>query len=430
MLTPTQASIFEATVLLSTAAALALAAWSVRSRPHPDSRPDSRPCPLSSVSRAFLAHPLTQFALVCLVIGSNQILFGAYVLRAHQGSSAFISRFIGPGWFAIDHHSALVRFVASHCGDGRWLAPSVLRVQAFLELPFTIFAYLAVARMLGSGLYRRLTSLPALYLTSISWTVTFSLVELSLPNPYTTDDVVLRAIAMIVVPLYVHRISRMPARSEEDGPSGVLGLLAFLAGAGALSYVVLALYDAFLLYNLAHLSRYAGGMVVASLIASLAAIAAPRVDAWLARSRSADARPSPAIDACVSSLQVFTLLFFVPSLALRYRAFVPSSVSCGLLVVGVAFFAGHGKVVKRILDQDRGALGSFVALVVGCGAALGAGIFAAVLAYGTAQHAAVPELVLARVALSFLAASIVTFRAVEIAVCWTRHEAKAQADQA
>lgn len=421
MLTPALASVFEATVLLSTAAALGLGFWSVRPRSMGHSKGVPGP----------FAHPLVQFGIVCFVIWLNQLLFGAYVVRAHHGSPAFIARFIGGGWFAIDAQSPFVQFIAAHAGDGRWLSPSVLRVQAFLELPFTLFAYLSVARMLGSDLYRRLTSLPALFLASISWTVTFSLVELSLPNPYTNDDVILRAIAMIVVPLYIARISRTPsARTVDDGPTGVLGLLAFLAGAGAISYVVLALYDAFLLYNLAHFSRYAGGIVVATAIAALASVAAPRVDALLAKSRGALAEPSPAVDACVSSLRIFTLLFFVPSLALRYRGHMPSSVLCGLVVVGIALLAGIGRVVRRILEDDSRAFGTFVTLGVSGGAALAAGTWAAWLALASSGYTAMPELLLAKVALSFLVASIVTFRAVEIAVCWTRHEAKAQADEA
>ena len=62
--------------------------------------------------------------------------------------------------------------------------------------------------------------------------------------------------------------------------------------------------------------------------------------------------------------------------------------------------------------------------------ALVAGGWAAHLALATANHGAIAELVLARVALSFLAVTIVAFRAVEIFVCWPEHETKAQADEA
>ena len=436
MLTPTLAKVFEATVLFSTASSLALGGWLLSRR-----APTSHPHPPSSVSRLglglglarvarVLAHPLSQFSLVCLLLWLNQILFSAYILRAHHGSAAFIARYIGHGWFAIDSHGSLVRFVAAHAGDGTWLSPTLLRVQAFLELPFTLFAYLAVARLLGSDLYRKLTSLPVLFLTSISWSLTFSLVELSLPNPYTTDDIVLRALSTLLVPVYASRIAKASLPARDDGPKGLLGLLSFLAGAGAIAYVVLAVYDAFLLYNLAHLGHYANGIAAAMLVAGAASAVGPRVDDWLAKARRESAS-SPAIDVCVSSLRAFTLFFFVPSLAIRYRGHMDYAALSGMLLVGLSLAVGAGAAVRRTLAKDEGALGSLVTLVLAGGAAGIAGGWAAWAAYLAAPHASgTPELVLARVALSFLVASIVTFRAVEIAVCWARHEAKAPVDEA
>ena len=82
--------------------------------------------------------------------------------------------------------------MAQRVGDGRWLAPSVLRVQAFLELPFTMFAYLAVARLLGRRLHASLRRLPVLFVVGVSFSVTFSIIELALPNPSTRDDLALR----------------------------------------------------------------------------------------------------------------------------------------------------------------------------------------------------------------------------------------------
>lgn len=433
MLTPTLAKAFEATVFFSTAASLALGGW-LLSRPrvstsHPHPHPLTSVSRRSSVARA-LAHPLTQFSLVCLLLWLNQILFSAYVVRVHHGNPAFIARYIGQGWFAIDSHNALVRFVVAHSGDGHWLSPTLLRVQAFLELPFTLFAYLAVARLLGSDLYRKLTSVPALFLTSISWSLTFSIVELSLPNPYTTDDIVLRALSTLIVPVYVSRVAKASQPARSDGPRGLLGLLSFLAGAGAIAYVVLAVYDAFLLYNLAHLGKYERGIVAAMLVAGAASAVGPRVDAWLAKPMKESA-PSPAIDVCVSSLTTFTLFFFAPSLAIRYRGHMDYAVLSGMLLVGFSLAVGAGGAVRRVLAKDEGALGSLVTLVLSGGLAAIAGAWAAWAVFLAAPHAAgTPELVLARVALTFLVASIVVFRAVEIAVCWARHEAKAPADEA
>ena len=413
---------FDATVLLSTAAALTIGA-SLASGARQTASPSRVASGLCSSSLFF--HPLTQWLLVCAVIYVNQVLFGAFILCAHGGSTAFIARYIGPGWFAIGTQDPLVTFAARHVGDGRWLSPTLLRVQAFLELPFTIFAYLAVARLLGRRLYATLCKLPILVLASVSFSVAFSLVELSLPNPFTNDDLVLRAIACVLTPMYIAWIARLEARRSpprlSDGPSGVLGLLAFLAGAGAISYIVLALYDALLLYNLAHFPRYASGIVQALVVAAAAAFAAPRVDALVWRSTG----PSPGIDLCVSALRAFTILFFVPSLSLRYWGGHPSAVMCGLLVVLLGLVVGTAGALRR----SQAGPGAIVRLGLAGASALVTGGWAAHLAMATAGRG-LPELLLARLALSFLVAAIVTFRAVEIFVCWVQHETKAQADEA
>jgi hypothetical protein len=423
------ATAFEATVLLSTLAALTLgtrlAQVSETSQPASPSRFHFR------FHFHHLFSPLPQFLLVCAVVYLNQILFGAFILRAHGGSTAFIAQYIPGDWFAIGRHDPLVVFTASHVGDGRWLSPTLLRVQAFLELPFTMFAYLAVARLLGRRLYATLCHPVLLALTALSFSVTFSLVELSLPNPYTHDDLVLRAIACVATPMYIAWISRAARRAavpaETSGPSGVLGLLAFLAGAGAISYVVLALYDAFLLYNLAYLPRYMPGLVIALVIAAVASFAAPRVDAAVARLTGARV-PSLGIAAAVSALRTFTVLFFVPSLSLRYWGAHSTAAICGAGVVLVALVAGTVGALRR---AEAGA-GAVLRVLFAGGIALGLGGWAAQVAMTTGGHhiPQMPELLLARMALSFLAVAITSFRAVEIALCWAAHETKATADQA
>lgn len=423
---------FEGTVLLSTAAALAVGiAHAARApRPAATAGPASPPAaPASSASRlgSLLLHPLAQLLLVCALVYVNQVLFGAFILRAHGGSTAFIARYIPGEWFAIGRHDPVVLFAARHVGDAQWLSPTLLRVQAFLELPFTMFAYLAVARLLGRRLYTRLCRPHVLALASLSFSVTFSLVELWLPNPYTSDDLALRAAACLLVPVYIAWIARAEARrvpaAVATGPAGVLGLLSFLAGAGAIAYVVLALYDAFLLYNLAHLPRYASGIAASLLIAVAASFAAPRADAFLARSARA---PSPGIDLCVSALRAFTLLFFVPSLSLRYWGHHPTAVASGLLLVLLGSTAG----ARAALRRARPTFGGVVRLGLASGAAVLAGGWAAYLALVSAGGGGMPELLLARVALSFLVVAIVTLRAVEIALCWAAHETKAPADEA
>src|SRR4051794_30770662 len=169
MYTPALASTFEAVVVVSTASAIALSARVLRS-PIPTARKAGR--------LGLLFHPLAQLLFVCALVLANQIFCHAYILRAHGGDPSFVTRYLGPGWFAIAGGSSIVRFVAAHVGDAKWLSPTVLRVQAFLELPFTIFAYLSVARMLGQDVQRRLVRPALLVLASISFSITFSLVEM------------------------------------------------------------------------------------------------------------------------------------------------------------------------------------------------------------------------------------------------------------
>jgi hypothetical protein len=440
------ASAFEGTVLLSTAAALGIGAhlaWSALSPTSMRGAPTVASSGASSRERsarrslAVLAlHPLAQFLLVCALVYVNQVLFGAFILRAHGGSTSFIAQYIPGEWFAIGRHDPFVALAARHVGDGRWLSPTLLRVQAFLELPFTMYAYLAIARLLGRRFYATLCKPRVLALAALSFSFTFSLVEVSLPNPYTTDDLVLRAVACLVSPMYIAWISRReerqvpspslspPSSDASGGPTGVLGLLAFLAGAGAISYVVLALYDAFLLYNLAHLSRYASGLVLSLPIAIAASFAAPRVDAVVARATGA-LGASPALDLCVSALRTFTVLFFVPSLSLRYWGAHPTAVVCGLLVVALAAIGATASALRR----SRTTAGGLLRLGLAAAVALVLGGWAAHAVLATAGHG-MPELLLARLALSFLAVAITSFRAVEIALCWPSHETKAAADQA
>jgi hypothetical protein len=205
----------------------------------------------------------------------------------------------------------------------------------------------------------------------------------------------------------------------------MFGLLAFLAGAGAIAYVVLALYDSFLLYNLAHLPRYGSGLVMAVGLSVAASIAAPGVDAALVRALGPRA-PSPGIDLSVSALRAFTLLFFVPSLALRYWGGHASAVLCGMLVVAVGFFAGVASMLRRLQPSPMAVL----RLLVATGAALVAAGWATKAAIASSPPNGLPELVLARGALSLLVVAIVVLRGVEIALCWASHETKAPADEA
>jgi hypothetical protein len=203
---------------------------------------------------------------------------------------------------------------------------------------------------------------------------------------------------------------------------------------------VLAVYDAFLLYNLAHLPRYTAGLATALVVAVLASAAAPRLDASLSQaaalrldaslSQAAALRPSVAMDATTGALRAFTLLFFVPSLSLRYWGEHASAALCGALLVLLGAAAG-GALALRRANEGSGPGAADVARFVAAGAAaLGAGAWAARAAVAGAAQGGMPELHLACAALSFLLVAIVVFRAVEIALCWWPHETKAPADQA
>lgn len=410
----------QTVVLLSTAAGVALGLRAPKE--DAPSTAEKRP----SALLAAVTHPLAQFLFVCAIVFVNQVLFDAYVLKVHHGDPSFVGRYIGRGWFAIAHDDALVRFAIAHVGDGRWLSFTVLRAQAFLELPWTIFAYLTVARMLGPSVLRRLVSPPLLVAACVSFSVTFSLVELWLPNPWTRDDLWLRAISAIVTPLWVLFVTRAHFRASTlvDAPRGLFGLLAFIAGAGAIAFVVLSLYDAFLLYNLAHLGSYAHGLAVAIALAAVASYTSPRIDAWIGK--KLDVPPSRAMAAAYEPLASFTLLFFVPSLALRYGAMLGVSLACGLGLVGFAFARG----LRRALD---GAKASDVARVgVALVAATIVGLVAGALAIAASRNAPLPELVLARASVAFLAVAFVAMRVTErvLRVCFPPHEEEAQVDEA
>jgi hypothetical protein len=410
---------FELTVLASTVASLVACVGLSGAR-----RADDEP--RESSWRARFGHPLVQLALVAGLVLVNQVLCHAYILRVHGGDASFVTRYLGRGWFAMASDEPLVRFVAAHVGRGAWLSPTVLRVQAFLELPFTLFAYLAVARMLGRDVYRTLLRWPLLWLASASFTLTFSLVELSLPNPWTSDDLVLRFVSLATTPLYVALVGRRASRGAAERPSGVLGLLSFFVGAGAIAALVLIAYDALLLYNLAHLATYRDALVLCTGLAGLTAWATPRIDGLGRRRARPSPSPSPAVEAMVSALSMFTIAFFVPSLSLRYWSAHTSAAVSGLLLIGGA----AAVALVRAASRADGAL-AVARLVLGGLVAVLAGAF---VARGVLVHASgMPELVLAELSLAFLTVAVVTYRAVEIAlggVCWAPHEAQTPVDEA
>lgn len=88
-------------------------------------------------------------------VGLNQVLFTVHVTAVHGGDASFVARYLPSGWFAIPRG----RFwsgLAAVWPHPELLAPTVLRVQALLELPFVVLAYLAVTRRLAPDVAARL----------------------------------------------------------------------------------------------------------------------------------------------------------------------------------------------------------------------------------------------------------------------------------
>ncbi|WP_406198384.1 hypothetical protein OH807_14240 [Kitasatospora sp. NBC_01560] len=287
----TVAPVLDATVVVTTAAALVLGPRV----PKPE-RPPGRGGP----------GPDAALAVVVALILLNQLAFAVYVQRVHGGDTSFIARYLPPGWFAVPHGDPVVDLLAAHVPAPALLAPSVLRVQAFLELPLVLLTFAAVLRRLDAPLYRRVFRSPLLPLAAASYTVAFCAVEWDLRNPYTTDDIALRVLSAVVTPVVLARpAGRDPAAGEPPATARHLALFALeLWAYGAL---VLALYDTALLYNPARLGD--------RLPVALAALAVLTATRFVPRG----GRPAgPAVGALAHALRAGLSLFLAPALAIRY----------------------------------------------------------------------------------------------------------------
>jgi hypothetical protein len=311
--------------------------------------------------RGPLRSPLVWLGLVTTAIYLNQVLFTVYVLRRHGGDTEFIARYVPAGWFALARTPAL-ETLARHFPYPGLLAPSVLRVQAFLELPFVVCAYLTVCRWFSGPVYRAARRL--VVPVSASYTATFCLIEWSLHNPYTAWDIVIRVAAGIVVPLLATRLS-------DDAPEAaptLFGLLLFAASTVAFGLLVLCVYDTALLYNLGHLGGRLPTVVVALTALAVARAAVRFVPAT---------PPGRGMDSIARSFGRFLVLFFVPALPVRYGLGFGApwlSAAAGLTIVVVAVWQGVRETFARIPGRlTAWILQMAVAVLAGLGgAALGA----------------------------------------------------------
>jgi hypothetical protein len=256
--------------------------------------------------------PETFLGLVVALVYLNQVLFTVYVLRVHGGDASFIARYLPEGWFALADGSAM-RALAEHFPAPGLLAPSVLRVQAFLELPLVLLAYATVLRWLDRGWYRRLTGSWPVWAASVSYTFVFCVVEWDLRNPYTVDDIAIRVCSAVVTPLLLWWLADheddAPEHSSSSEQSSFAQMLLFAVSVWALGHLVLTVYDTALLYNLGNL----GGRLPGAVIAVCALVAARS-----ASSRVRGGEPGVALASVTSGLKWALVLFFVPALAVRY----------------------------------------------------------------------------------------------------------------
>lgn len=266
------------------------------------SRRRERPNACGKARRRRVWSPAAALAVVIGLIYLNQVLFTVYVLRVRDGNPAFIARYLPDGWFAISHGAA-IETLARHLPAPELLAPSVLRVQAFLELPFVVLAYLLVCRWFSPLAYRR--ALRLAWPATVAYTATFCLIEWSLHNPYTRDDILIRIAAAAIAPLW---LARLPAGSPEFSHR-LPNLLAFAVSTAALGVLVLIVYDTALLYNLGHLTAQSPVAAI-----SLVVLGAARFGARLVP----DDVPGRGIESIARSFGHLLTLFLLPALPIRY----------------------------------------------------------------------------------------------------------------
>ena len=318
--------------------------------------------------------PGVAFAVVLALIYLNQVLFTVYVLRVHGGNPAFIARYLPEGWFAIAHGNA-IETLARHFPSPGLLAPSVLRVQAFLELPFVVLAYLIVCRWFSPFAYGRARQLA--FPAAATYTATFCLIEWSLHNPYTLDDILIRIAAVAVAPLWM---SRLPVDAPES-PRTLPGLLVFAVSTMALGLLVLVVYDTALLSNLGRLGVELPVASVALLVLTAARYAERFVPVRT---------PGRGLDSIARSFGWLLTLFFVPALPIRYGlgfGTAYASALGALTLVAVAVTAG----VREAFAQTPGRAGPWLVQMTATLAVGLVGATSALLAAPTSTTSATPR---------------------------------------
>lgn len=217
----------------------------------------------------FKTHPFTKFLLIVGLLMLNQYIFNAIALFY---GDTFKLPFLQEGWFnvvkdetifkpMIDIFSKVVNNMPALMDIFRL---SILRVNAFLELPFALYAYLSIVRLLNRDLYNFINRSWFMPLAIFSFTITLSLIELFFENPYTESDLFVRGISLLFFfsifilkklkdVLHGKKVS-FPHKQIESAPHKGFNLGVFIVGVIGVAAVILETYHIALLYNLSYFS--------------------------------------------------------------------------------------------------------------------------------------------------------------------------------
>lgn len=284
-------------------------------------------------------------AVVCGLLYLNQVAFQVYVYEEHAGRTDFLGARLPAIFFshmAPDHPP--VRWLLAQLDGAAWLEPSVLRVQAVLELPFAMLAYLSVAALVDRSAARQIARGALGLASALSYTVVLMAIEVLLWNRYTADDLWLRGLAVVLTVPLLRWLAGPPVAA--DGASWAR-LASFLLGLGAMAVLVVIVNLVALLYNLGWLSTLGAPLAAFTVLFGLAR--------WLSY------RPGPSSEALFVRTAFafgrrFVLIFSAPALAIRYgwthdRARAPALVALGLAVL--ASLALGGRDLWRTLPPDQ-----------------------------------------------------------------------------
>lgn len=322
----------RASVVTAVLAVLGLLAGAVLTGPLASGPPDAdrQERVVAGQARRLRRLPGTWLVVVVGLLVVNQLAVTVYLRRVHGGDPSFVARYLPSGWFDLarwDWLDALADAVP-HPG---LLAPSLLRVPALLELPFAVLAFLVVVRMLDAGLAGRLARGLPLVVTCALWDAVFIVAEVHLRTPWTGQDVALRLISGAATVVLVARLDAAGPDPWGRAPRAVRSagdLLVLAASAGALSALVLVVYDVVTLYNLGRLPSALPRCLLAGAVLAAARVAARRVPRR---------RPGPVVDVLTSGLARAVAAFAPGALPVRYLLLLSAP---WLLVVAGAALAG------------------------------------------------------------------------------------------